>query len=249
MLPSEAWGKNAFLKHICYLVLNPIYFREFKLVLREKSSIPLLGWLSESGHIEGPMSVRRLAKRMAVTIARLKGNDGCPTVPTPEGRTPECATTSHALIPTWQLIHVGSSLQDGEIPVFATRKHWSALLPWLIACVPTAFIAFLFGVDPTVIIGLCLVACVVRYFSSEYVVTDRRVLIREGILNRNMKDEELLSIKKIGVSMTWMDTFLGRGSVTLAGTGGDSETLDRLADPEAFRDAIQKMQNHRRSAE
>lgn len=155
---------------------------------------------------------------------------------------------SHTISPR-QLLHTNSSLQDGEVPVFVARKHWSAILPWLAALAPVAFISFLFGTGPGLIIGGFLIICLVQYFSNEYVVTNRRVLIREGILNRTMKDEELLSIKKIGVSMSWLDTLLGRGSVTLGGTGGDTETLAHLADPEGFRDAIQKMQNQRRTEE
>ncbi len=236
---------------------NNISWRKHRITTAKGSLCELYEGLKYRDYLNhDPM--RTFTERLKATVQKygrphqleLLANDpNLSGVPAKDSSRQEPSGPTYPAIQTWSLFHTQSSLQEGEIPVFATRKHWTALLPWLIACVPAAFIAFLFGIDPSLIIGFFLVVCVVQYFSNEYVVTDRSVLIRHGILNRSMKDEELLSIKKIGVSMSWLDTFLGRGSVTLSGTGGESECLDRLAAPEGFRDAIQKMQNQRRNTD
>lgn len=141
------------------------------------------------------------------------------------------------------LTHCHSCLQDNEIVKCLHRKHWSAFLPWLVSFVPAWFIALVLGFNPMFGVLLCLGIAVVQYFSHEYVVTDRRVLLHEGILNRAINDKELRSIKDVSLQIDWLDGLLGRGTVTLAGTGGEAITLKHLADPEGFRNAIREAQH------
>lgn len=127
--------------------------------------------------------------------------------------------------------------------MFLTRKHWSAFLPWILSFIPSWVIALALGFSPWFGVLLCLGIAMVQYFSYEYVVTDRRVLLNRGILSRAIDDKDLRSIKDVSLLIHWVDSFLGRGTVTLAGTGGEAITLKHLADPEGFRNAIRETQH------
>jgi uncharacterized membrane protein YdbT with pleckstrin-like domain len=90
--------------------------------------------------------------------------------------------------------------------------------------------------------GLALLACIapaLRYFSSEFIVTDKRVLARLGILDRRSLETLLAKIEAIGVEQDLTGRMLGYGTVTITGTGGTQERLERIADPLEFRRQVQ----------
>jgi uncharacterized membrane protein YdbT with pleckstrin-like domain len=71
-------------------------------------------------------------------------------------------------------------------------------------------------------------------------VTNRRVLIKTGMVSRRTLDLMLARVESIGVEETAFGRMLGYGSVVVRGTGGTPEPFRRIAHPQEFRRAVQE---------
>ena len=152
-------------------------------------------------------------------------------------------------------------LIPGEEVRYRARLHWSTILrPILIgslldlvgvACVAgwaltrsgasgsgsTALLVL--GMASLVAGGLVLAAGLVRRASTEIVVTNRRVLIKTGVLERRTVELLLSKIESVDVTETVPGRMMGFGKVVLRGTGGTPESFDRIANPLEFRRQVQ----------
>jgi uncharacterized membrane protein YdbT with pleckstrin-like domain len=76
--------------------------------------------------------------------------------------------------------------------------------------------------------------------ATEMAVTNRRVLIKTGMLSRRTLDLMLTRVESIGVEETACSRMLGYGLVVVRGTGGTPEPFDKIAHPQEFRRAVQE---------
>jgi membrane protein YdbS with pleckstrin-like domain len=95
------------------------------------------------------------------------------------------------------------------------------------------------GVALTVLALILAIGPVLRYATSEFAVTDKRVLARVGILQRTWVETLLSKIEAIGVEQDLPGRVLGYGTISITGTGGTRETIQRIADPLDFRRQVQ----------
>jgi membrane protein YdbS with pleckstrin-like domain len=145
--------------------------------------------------------------------------------------------------------YLDDHLLDGERIVYRARLHWTIFL--------TSIVVVLLGVglwivlqyiEPTYSyaglglagIGLLLaIGPAIRYVTSEFAVTDKRVLGKVGFIERE-SDETLLSkIEAIAVDQGVIGRMFGFGAVTITGTGGTREVFAGISDPLQFRRQIQ----------
>jgi uncharacterized membrane protein YdbT with pleckstrin-like domain len=75
--------------------------------------------------------------------------------------------------------------------------------------------------------------------TSEFGVTDKRVVIKTGFVRRRTLELLLRQIEAISVDQTVTGRILNYGTVSLSGTGGVKETFHAIARPLEFRRAIQ----------
>jgi len=146
-----------------------------------------------------------------------------------------------------------ASLDDqllaGERIVYRTRPHWILFGgPLLLAIVGIALGVTLqlaagdYWYAGAALIGVALLLAVppaIRYLSSDFAVTDKRVLARMGILHRQSLETLLSKIEGIGVEQDPWGRLLGYGSVTITGTGGTRESLPGIPRPLEFRRHVQ----------
>jgi uncharacterized membrane protein YdbT with pleckstrin-like domain len=76
---------------------------------------------------------------------------------------------------------------------------------------------------------------------SEFVITNRRIVIKEGFIARRTFEMNLTKIETVNVDQTVMGRILNYGSITIIGTGGTKETFHNIARPMAFRRAFQEL--------
>jgi membrane protein YdbS with pleckstrin-like domain len=89
-------------------------------------------------------------------------------------------------------------------------------------------------------IGLLLaIGPAVRYTSSEFAVTDKRVLAKHGFIERESIETLLTKVEAIGVDQGIVGRLLGYGSITITGTGGTEEFFPHIGQPLEFRRQIQ----------
>ena len=148
--------------------------------------------------------------------------------------------------------YVDEHLLPGERVVYRARQHWSifavAITLTLVAVATFVVLRLLdLWADGRVIVPLLLLAAAavvavgpaLRYIGSEYAVTDKRVVVKLGLIQRE-SDETLLSkVEAIGVDQTIWGRMFGFGTVTIVGTGGTHETFHHIAAPLEFRRQVQ----------
>ena len=151
--------------------------------------------------------------------------------------------------------YTAATLQFDERPLHQTSIHWMALsgsvigaFLSLIVVVPIAMFAawrnFYWGWLMLVIPAGILLSAAITVRTSELVITDRRVLIKVGFIQRHTFEMFISKIESVGVFQSMLGRLFNYGTVEIRGTGGSSESFATIADPLPFRDAIQLVQSN-----
>ena len=164
--------------------------------------------------------------------------------------------------------YVERNLIPGETVFYKTGLHWSVLIgPFLIgaACGIGALLLAVYtysdkaavtnsksgATGPSVILltgviilaviaAVSIISGIVRRDSTEMAVTNKRVVIKTGILSRRTFELLLSQTESIRVEESFMGKMFGFGTVTIRGTGGTPETFLKIAHPLEFRRQVQE---------
>jgi len=79
----------------------------------------------------------------------------------------------------------------------------------------------------------------VKSRTSEFAVTNKRVIIKVGLIRRDTLELLLNKVESIGVDQTVTGRIVGYGSIVVVGTGGTRETFRNIARPLDFRKQVQ----------
>jgi len=147
--------------------------------------------------------------------------------------------------------YIDDNLVPGEQVVYRARLHW------IIFAVPAAFLVLgivflaLWRGNPDLAFlaylgGLCVaiglvvgLSRAITFSSSEFAVTNKRVLIKVGFVRRHSLELVLQKVEGIGVDQDVAGRLFGYGTITVTGTGGTRETFPRIAGPLEFRRHVQ----------
>jgi len=159
------------------------------------------------------------------------------------------------------LSYVEKNLIAGEQVVFQTRHHWIVMLGALLlgtvldlvgaggliyllsqrdmsaAARDAGFVGAALALMGGSVLAL---AGVMRRNATEMVVTNKRVIVKTGILSRRTFEMLLSRIESIGVEEPVLGRMLGYGTVILRGVGGTPDEFDLIAKPLAFRSHVQE---------
>jgi uncharacterized membrane protein YdbT with pleckstrin-like domain len=137
--------------------------------------------------------------------------------------------------------YVQSALLPDERVRYETRLHWivyagGALLVFLgfllVAGTPLGVLAIIAG-------ALIHTAAMITRSTSEFAVTDKRVIIKVGWLSRRTIEMNLSKIESIDVSQSVFGRMLGYGTIMVVGTGATREPFKQIENPAEFRRAVQ----------
>jgi uncharacterized membrane protein YdbT with pleckstrin-like domain len=118
--------------------------------------------------------------------------------------------------------YVNKHLINDETVAFETRLHWTTI--FTLRSLFTLSLAFWFD----------------RWL-SEFVITNRRIIIKTGFIARNTFEMNLSKIESVNVDQSVMGRILNYGSITIIGSGGTKETFHRISGPLEFRKAFQEL--------
>jgi uncharacterized membrane protein YdbT with pleckstrin-like domain len=130
--------------------------------------------------------------------------------------------------------------------VYRARLHWIVFVKAVV--VVALGLALLFVLGPgarwvggaVVVVGLLLlVPPLVAYRTTEFGVTNKRVIVKTGFIRRHTLELLLRQVEAISVDQSLTGRLLGFGSLTLTGTGGVREEFHRVVSPLEFRRRIQ----------
>ena len=152
--------------------------------------------------------------------------------------------------------YVEDQLLAGEQVQYRTHLHKLIyLLPGLFAALMTAGAVWAFSAGTSwaglLAIGVGFIPLLVthiKYTSSEFAVTDKRVIIKVGWIRRRTLETMLGKVEGIGVEQGIMGRLLGFGTITVTGTGGTKEPFPNIARPLEFRRQVQSQVSATESA-
>ena len=144
--------------------------------------------------------------------------------------------------------YVDSQLVDGESVRY--RAHLSKIMfavPYTIAAFGLFFVirAFWIPVYWWFALGFLALAaliygwCRMVYTTSEFGVTNKRVIIKVGWVRRRTLETMLSKVEGIGVDQDLIGRMLGYGTMVVTGTGGTKEQFTKIANPLEFRRQVQ----------
>ncbi len=146
--------------------------------------------------------------------------------------------------------YVDQHLDPGETVIYRARLHWIVYLsPVILLGVGVVFV--LPGRLPggsyagLAILGVGLIgllAAWIRQTSSEFAVTNKRIIIKVGFLSRRTIELNMSKVESIEVDQDIFARLLNYGTITVIGTGGTKEPFVLIDDPLGFRHAVQQQQ-------
>jgi hypothetical protein len=147
--------------------------------------------------------------------------------------------------------YIDEKLMEGEQVVFRTKRHPAVLMfPIIvIALAVTFFGSGGFGLLLTVMAACWLAVGLAARGSSEFGVTDKRLLMRMGgVMCRRTVDTPLKNVEGIEVTQTGLGGKIGYGTVTIRGTDGSSSSFPTIQHPLEFKDRVQEQMGRTKPA-
>jgi uncharacterized membrane protein YdbT with pleckstrin-like domain len=128
------------------------------------------------------------------------------------------------------------------------RAHLHRIIYLLPVCVLIAAVlvtvlsggaGWIAGIVLVVIALLLFIPPWIRSMSSEFAITNKRVLIKVGLVRRHSLELLLGKVEGIGVDQGVLGRILGYGTITVSGVGGTKEAFRMISNPLEFRRQVQ----------
>jgi uncharacterized membrane protein YdbT with pleckstrin-like domain len=146
--------------------------------------------------------------------------------------------------------YIDGNLLTGERVVFRTRLHWKLLIgPLLFAIItllPIAWMLMQGSWNSLILIApglglLVLLAALIRRQSSDFAVTNKRVMMKVGVFSTRSVELLLGKIEAIAVRQSLGGRLWGYGDIVVTGSGGTEETFSNIQAPLELRRAVQSV--------
>ena len=149
--------------------------------------------------------------------------------------------------------YVDRNLLEGEVVVYRARLHRIIfLLPVGLAAIGILLASYLawylasWTTPSWIITAIFLILAIIvafplliRYFTSEFAVTTKRVIVKVGLFHRHTLELVLAKVETVGVNQSIPGRLFNYGTITVTGTGGTQEHFKDIADPLLFRKQVQ----------
>lgn len=147
--------------------------------------------------------------------------------------------------------YIEQNLMPGEKIIYRARLHWIVFL-WPVIFLLFALVSLFFAlvglangsgaIQGPLLGGLFVVLAAVAavpqyitYITSEFGVTNKRVLVKVGFIRRDTMETLLSKVEGISVSQGILGRILGYGTIIVTGTGGSGAPFHKIATPLEFR--------------
>ena len=121
--------------------------------------------------------------------------------------------------------YVENNLIQGEQVVYRAELHWKIFI------LPVIFSFVLIGIP-------WLITAILQKKTTEMAVTNKRVIIKTGIISRRTIEMNLSKIENIEVNQNIIGRIFGYGIITIVGTGGTHEPFENVSQPLDFRKSV-----------
>ena len=139
--------------------------------------------------------------------------------------------------------YVESNLLPNEQITYRAKLHWIIYTLPAIVFVIAILVALGGGGIAAAVVGvtglLLLLPPWIKASSSEFAITNKRVLIKVGLIRRHSLELLLQKVEGIGVDQGFGGRILGYGTITVSGVGGTKEAFRMISNPLEFRRQVQ----------
>lgn len=97
-----------------------------------------------------------------------------------------------------------------------------------------------FGVALLALSICCFAFGYLRRVFAEFTITNKRIVMKVGVLKQRTAELFLNKIDSIGVTQSLLGRTLGYGTIVVRGTGGTFEPFDKVPHPLEFRRQVQE---------
>lgn len=126
--------------------------------------------------------------------------------------------------------YIDESLADGETII--QRGKWPGIF-WFGAWAALIVLGI-------AIVGIFIfISSVVKMRSTDFAVTNRRVILKTGWLNRHTQELAVESVEGVSLDQSFIARLFGYGRVIVTGTGEARIVFPPMANPVAFRRSIE----------
>ena len=140
-----------------------------------------------------------------------------------------------------------SHLLPGETIKYQGNLHWFPFLPSYLLGFLFSGIAIAGALTETWWLTIAGAAVAIPTFvwlyitkkTSEFSVTDKRVVIKVGFIKRRTVETMLGKVESIGVQQSLLGRMFDFGTIMVVGTGGTEEAFHNIASPLEFRRQVQ----------
>lgn len=143
--------------------------------------------------------------------------------------------------------YIDNNLLLNEKVIYRSQPHWIVFGPALIWLVIA--IIFLYLRDPLLVplgyLALFItiyqgLRATILFLTTEYGITNKRVLVKFGFIRRTILEIVLRRIEGVQVEQSVLGRLLGYGTVIICGTGGTRDPVYRVVDPLRFHRIVQE---------
>jgi uncharacterized membrane protein YdbT with pleckstrin-like domain len=146
---------------------------------------------------------------------------------------------------------MSSRLLPEEVIVFQTRKHKVIFFIPVVLTIVALYAYPFFSHSPMLekvvwtlflVPGIFFLYSLVEYMTSIFIVTNKRIMMREGFFTRHTNETLLTSISQVTVDQNLIAQLLNYGTVTVNAFGA-SDTFVMIAGPYLFQQALNEQVN------
>lgn len=147
--------------------------------------------------------------------------------------------------------YIDRNLIEGERVVYRTRLHWLVfampILVTVVVLLPAAWFLLQspnwqgFAWVPLVVALLVLLPAFIKRQSSDFAVTNKRVMMKSGVMTTRSVELLLNKIEAIAVDQSLVGRMFGYGNIVVTGSGGTREAFSQIQSPLEFRRAVQSV--------
>ena len=142
--------------------------------------------------------------------------------------------------------YVDENLMAGEKVIHRAELHWALFLKSIVLVILGLLFMGAGDVGATfggilIVLGLILgIPAFTSYSTSEFAVTDKRLIVKVGFIKRDTLELLLAKVEAIHVHQDILGRVLGYGTVIITGTGGSKDPFHKISDPMQFRKHAQE---------
>jgi len=127
-------------------------------------------------------------------------------------------------------------LADGETIQFELKPHWRALFvpivvlllivfsgTWLYFITTNSILRYAILGAGVIVVAWWAALPFLRWFTTQFVFTNRRVIVRRGLLTKQGRDMPLSKVNNVSFSVPFMGRILNYGRLVIQSAGEDSD--------------------------